>query len=446
MVNNDEFDRKSKIIIGNLLLRACPLSKTVITAFDHLATRKVNCATLNTSRFKLESLEACGMFLSIELADGDQNKIYTKATLVSRIVAALFALLPAACSACSDYYCIDFEPEAKPFFCCSRCFQGSHSCDQMKTRYEAIANLDLPSGLVWLCKECLDAINPVVPRKSKSRHNSISKQDPVKSRLSLTLGPTHGSTTPGTPDQIIADTPKTGVLEHDLRRRLSEHLDQAKDEDDDDDDDDDEEKLDTSQVCKRYKVGKCPHGIRGNKTVNGSKCPDSHPPRCNKYTRFGTGKKGCKKGKNCQYFHPILCKFSVNEQRCSKELCTFPHLVGTKRGKVSKTDHDQQRSKSRNKVQMSGKPEQGKGPTDPVARSKSSKSSEGGLDQNHFLELKRMVLEMGSNFNEELAKIKRVLHHPMYPPMAMSSPPIPQSHSMAYPFLPTACFTPQLSS
>jgi hypothetical protein len=439
MINNDEFERRSKIVIGNLLLRACPLSKTVITAFDPLATRKVNCATLNTGRYKLESLEACGVFLNIVLADGEQNKIYTKATLVSRIVAAFFALLPAACSACLDYYCIDFEPEEKPFFCCNRCFQGSHSCDKMKPLCDAIAELELPSGLVWLCKECLDSINPVVPRKSKSRHNSITKPDPVKSRLSLE------STTPGSSDQSTVETPKTGTdaFAHDLRRRLSEQIeiDLTKEEDEDD------EKLDTSQVCKKYKVGKCPHGIRGNKLVDGSKCPNSHPPRCNKYTRFGTGKKGCKKGKDCQYFHPILCKFSVNDQRCSNDLCTFPHLVGTKRGKVSqsKTDHNRQRSRSTSKVQISGKPEQKKEPT--VSRSKSSDDQgQNGLGQNHFLELKRMVLEMGSNFNEELAKIKRVLHHPMYPPMAMSSPPIPQGHSMTYPFLPPACYTPRLSS
>ena len=72
--------------------------------------------------------------------------------------------------------------------------------------------------------------------------------------------------------------------------------------------------------------------------MNGVKCPNSHPPRCNKYTRFGTGKKGCKKGKNCQYFHPILCKFSVKDRRCPNDLCTFPHLVGTKRGASSKND------------------------------------------------------------------------------------------------------------
>ena len=43
---------------------------------------------------------------------------------------------------------------------------------------------------------------------------------------------------------------------------------------------------------------------------------------------------GFKWGKDCRYFHPILCKSSVGERECLKDACTYIHLKGTRRTKL----------------------------------------------------------------------------------------------------------------
>ena len=85
-------------------------------------------------------------------------------------------------------------------------------------------------------------------------------------------------------------------------------------------------------ICDKYKVGRCPHGFKGTKLIDNKPCLKSHPPKCNKYLRFGSkGAKGCKRGKDCKYFHPFLCKFSVRNKTCFEPECSYPHLKGTQR-------------------------------------------------------------------------------------------------------------------
>jgi len=93
MSKTQKVDADTRAAIGQLLQVADQLSKRVITAYDPAASRPtVNKNAL--SRFKLDALEPCAEFLSIKLADSDGNKIYTRETLVPRIILAIEALLP----------------------------------------------------------------------------------------------------------------------------------------------------------------------------------------------------------------------------------------------------------------------------------------------------------------------------------------------------------------
>lgn len=428
-MTSDEIDDKCKVIIGNLLQCPCPLSKTVITAFDFKASRAANTAFLNSSKFKIESLEACAEFLNITLADTDSNKLFTKATLAPRLVDALFALLPSICMECNDHYTVDHEPVSDPFFTCYRCFQGSHSCDQMKAQHTALADIALPTGMVWLCKRCHAATNPVAPRKSKSRHNSVSKIDSALSRL------TNESNSQSIPSPLSTEnteTPKHGGLESEdsrnhLRRKLSEHIDNSPA---------------STTICKKYKVGQCPHGLRGNKLVNNLACPHNHPKRCFKYCKFGTDKKkGCNKGNKCLYFHPVLCKFSTKDKKCSKEDCPYPHLVGTKRTKgTEKGPKVREKPKGPRLESASART-----PTEVPGNSTSNTP-----DQDHFLVLQKMVENMGKQFQQELQTIKSNIYHLQHPHMANAHPatvsnPLQQLPSPMHQVFPTAWSTPRYS-
>ena len=87
----------TKTAIGKLLLVADECSKRVITAFDSTASRAAtNVKAL--SKFNLDILEPCAEFLDIKLADDDGNRLYTRETLITRIILTIKALLPTICS------------------------------------------------------------------------------------------------------------------------------------------------------------------------------------------------------------------------------------------------------------------------------------------------------------------------------------------------------------
>ena len=172
-----------------------------------------------------------------------------------------------------------------------------------------------------------------------------------------------------------------------------------------------------------YKVGKCKHGLRGNKEVDGQKCTSQHPKKCQKYCSFGTNKYGCKKGDNCTYYHPVLCKFSVQKRLCTNKDCTFIHLKGTKRKEPAVNSSNETKSQVKSSVKVKSRPQ--------------NTSAETTSTDNHFLELKRIVETMQSNFQQEIACIKANLHvkpqFPFYSPsnIMMNAPP-------TYPYHPTA--------
>jgi hypothetical protein len=245
-----EYDEQVKIGIDGLLHRACHLTKSVLQQFDASVTRKANAS--NLSKLRLDSLEPCAEFLNIELADKHSNKIYTKSTLAPRIVSALFALLPSNCSQCNEDYCVEFECNDRPLLTCYKYYQGSQNCDTMKSIYAPLAELQLPTGFVWLCKCCTDELNPIVPRKSKSRHNIVSFQGDSKTNLLQDL------------------TSSSPILENDkdeLLHKLNNHESDSK-----------------SDICDKCKIGKCPHGYKGTKLVDNKPCPKSHHQSGNSMT------------------------------------------------------------------------------------------------------------------------------------------------------------------
>ena len=174
-----------KLAIGNLLLRAetNEITKRVISVFDPFASRSANIKSLNN--FNLDMLEPCAEFLSINLADAEGNKLFTKESLVQRILYAFSALLPSACLDCNECYTVDLDPEEQPLFHCHMCFRGSHNCSTMKNLHAALtaASLSLLSGHVWLCSSCKTSSYPIRPRRSKSRHDNVNRSDKTLSRI-----------------------------------------------------------------------------------------------------------------------------------------------------------------------------------------------------------------------------------------------------------------------
>ena len=110
-----------------------------------------------------------------------------------------------------------------------------------------------------------------------------------------------------------------------------------------------EEHLNNPTICQQYANNRCPHGMNGNKVVDGVTCSNLHPRRCRHFCQFGTKRRGgCQKGDNCSYFHPKLCRNSVNSSTCFNENCKFVHLKSTKRRQDRNESNDRRnRSQSR---------------------------------------------------------------------------------------------------
>ena len=226
---------------------------------------------------------------------------------------------------------VTLDNENPPLFTCHACFQGSHDCEKIKSYHNALSSVSSIAGFVWLCGDCLTSCNPIKPRKSKSRHTSVSKDVSTLSRLRQgMLGEEVTSPSNNSPGTFTpSDNPPALDLQQNLQSELQVKL----------------QKLSKDRICPKYKSGQCPHGLRGNKEVNGQSCELDHPKRCFKFCRFGSKRKGgCSKGDSCEFYHPILCKFSVQKRCCTNKECTYVHLKGTRRD----TDPPDNASKSQN--------------------------------------------------------------------------------------------------
>ena len=68
--------------------------------------------------------------------------------------------------------------------------------------------------------------------------------------------------------------------------------------------------------------------------MNEKACDLDHPKRCFRFCDYGPKhKNGCKRGKECQYWHPRLCRFSVQGKECDVSECTFQHLISHRKPK-----------------------------------------------------------------------------------------------------------------
>ena len=358
----------TKEIVGKLLLSADELSKRVITAFDPFASRNtINVKAL--SKFNLDMLEPCAEYLNVSLADNANNKLFTKDTLITRILLALNALLPKTCSQCLEKYAVEFESEEEPCFVCHMCFQGSHNCEATKARFAALLNIQPPqlAGSIWLCHECLATSNPVKPRKSRSRHDRTATESEQTNGDNLN-NPTNG-------DEIAVNQVSI-------------------------------------ETCSEYKKGKCPHGMRGTKVIEGKRCAFSHPKRCTRYCRNGSkGKNSCQKGVECEFYHPTICRYSVKKRLCTNKKCTYVHLAGTAR----KEDTNQ------NKFTPPQAKRNGGTTTKPSNPNKKDDDQEKQSQLDPFLELKGLIQLIQEKFQEEISLLKASLFQQRIP--AYSTPP-----------------------
>ena len=262
-------------------------SRNVVSKYDIRLSFDENSA--NFSKFKVPELEPCASALRINVKTDDGKKRFNKLSLAKAIVSKIRTHLPHTCESCKEEYSVQLD-DGYPFQC-DTCQTPSHSCEEMK-KMESFFPEGLPAGFVWLCALCTKGTASLSSDK-------IVDDDTAK---------------------VEDETSNTNVVEDRLAKQDSITIKNKSAKTDN-------KKLDQTKrkLCKFYLHKKCKYGINGNG------CSFDHPKKCFKFVRDGTNKKGgCNKGKDCNYFHPPLCKSSLKGGYCDKSECRFFNIRGTK--------------------------------------------------------------------------------------------------------------------
>ena len=256
-----------------------------------------------------------------------------KSKLVSAIIKRIDSLLLEQCQKCENFYKIDREDV--PTITCQNCGQGVHEpCYKDLSR-----TISAYPGIVYICANC---ISPGSKSSTQSQpneeniqltQNSQSDQENVQIHLPPRPNPDNQeshSQLPFSPDDENNDRP----------------------------------------LCQLYKRGACPPGITGLRKINGRICNSAHPKRCQKWCQYGDDQEmGCSEGRDCERFHPILCKFSLKFKLCTNRSCKFNHVKGTRRYRPRA--EDQQAEQNSNSYTA----EQGRFPPNPHASTRTENKS-----------------------------------------------------------------------
>ena len=323
-MSTDNSDDNTKLAIGELLREADPISKLVIGSYNHVSHHAVNVKSLASAKFKTEQLETCANFLGLKTRDESNQLIFTnKPTLADRIITKIESFFPSKCQDCGEGYRVKYsELQSSPRLQCFLCLQPSHDCDKVKAYIESLeeSSTGISSKLIgnaWICSGCFGKNNPLLSNNPRKRSGSVTfdtitpSPSPALSRIGASQSPAPNII----PDETAQDSPAPSNHTIETVRCASESEEQT-----------------IRTICQQYKNNRCPHGMNGNKVVNGVTCPHAHPRRCQNYSKFGTkARTGCQQGENCSFFHPNLCNTSVRTLTCLNKNCTFVHLRSTKR-------------------------------------------------------------------------------------------------------------------
>ncbi|KAL5251232.1 hypothetical protein ACHWQZ_G016814 [Mnemiopsis leidyi] len=319
---NDEKVRQRNVAIGALLENADADCKKLISAYRPHETYKKNHAVMSHSIYTSAVIEKCLNYLNVQTRTSPGNdKIYkNKKLMVDRLILKIESCFPAVCDECAVEYSNSVNDT--PLFTCFICWQGSHDCSALQEYKKECERLPVKAlGSVWLCNGCR-AQNALVPTNiSKSLQEDVTS--PPEDEGDATANDEEEDEGRPSPRRDLVSNEATSEQRASEQTAKPEHRSSSNTS---------ELERPAGKICEGYKNHNCPHGVSGKREVNGRTCPNLHLRICRKYIRNGTrARGGCQKGEKCRFFHPKLCKNSVNRRMCTVLDCKFAHLKGTKR-------------------------------------------------------------------------------------------------------------------
>ena len=368
----EEEHQRNRDILTNLIVDAPPEITTILSCYNYDENAGVIYKQL--SKFKKPQLEDAANYLQ------QPAIIYKyKDQLIRGIMSRIDSLLLELCRKCEAKYSI--EKDEVPILSCISCGQGCHT----ECYRDIIDVIKSHPGMNFMCHSCEAKFTK--EKSNETQENTQTQQDQENFSQE---------------DDIPSHQPP-----HSPQRGREEDV--------------------PKPTCQKYIRGTCPHGISGKKVINGEACFFNHPKRCMKFCRNGPySRYGCDKGRDCEYLHPILCKFSLKFRKCTNLSCKFTHLKFTKRYDTENEQSAEDYYYSQNNTSNSqGYYSQNhrSNSQDQVTgfQSNPSHPSSENPNQNPFLE---NLPEILNQIQEELKQIKQQQNN--RPPPPPPPPPIPK--------------------
>ena len=390
--DDDDFDldEDTKAALGQLAAIDDVTAK-IIPCFStdlDLTTKKINA-------FPVATIHMCAESMKINIKTMDDRNL-NKAEIIRLIISKIKSYLPSQCCICNESFRLKVTDVA--LFSCAGCNRASHDCEAYQDFRNSLPN-GLLKGFVWLCEDCGEAeykdSKPTAKRSTKQPHS-----------------------------QSVVGSGKSEVPVN----KESETQAQSKVSDDTANLPNGNDSL-ALEICPEYKKSNCPHGIRGNKLIDGNKCKFSHPKPCQKYCGYGSrGEFGCKAGSKCPNFHPRLCRYSLSKKLCTNENCKFVHLKGTARRAAQKeVVPSSSLPKTKDETDSTEvPPKHAKSKHDGVKK----QSNEDFLDATERME--KRFQELAESLNRRLLKMQQNMQaQQIYPPHQII--PYPPPTMMGYP-------------
>ena len=213
---------------------------------------------------------------------------------------------------------------------CETCKIWHHiACVKVSTElYDLIMDAEIAQNFKWYCAACCNINNTSTSNETAQVDANETNNSPGQSESeSNDENPTNGSQ-PNTPISTISTaslTPTQCPLEREPDAVVAVASDNS-----------DlhigigNSRYQNTNICRKFRIGVCPHGMSGNRVQNETTCPYLHPKVCNRFINYGPfDRRGCRLGKSCKFYHPVICKDSFQDLCCLNKNCQRWHLRDT---------------------------------------------------------------------------------------------------------------------
>ena len=259
----------------------------------------------------------------------------TKGGLINQILNFVEKTLPVLCLKCKDVYTpMSQDDSAVDDVACIQCKIPAHKACYKKEE------ININEGIVFLCQSCLVNMGKKIKEKEEAKIKEVEEKKSENESSQEEEESDAGSWSKKAKKYRKKKTTKKSSSESSSADEKSKKTKQSP------------RVKKKKTLCPMLVDGNCPHGAAGKE------CEFLHLKKCFKYADFGTRdmhKGGCRFGNECWYYHPTLCRNSVELKTCLNDNCQYAHLKFTKRKKpIDRSDgRNNSRSYSNSQYQQS---------------------------------------------------------------------------------------------